>query len=289
VAGTAGLNTTSVVVALALGSALLFGAMTVALRFALRAETGAGAAATLLAALVVSATAAGIEAAGHGLDVPSLWPFALAGLIAPGSSQILFTLAVREAGPSRASVVVGAAPLVAVTIALLFLHEPLRLPLVLGAVLIVGGGLALATERTRPEHVRTIGLVYAIATTLFFATRDNLVRHLADATTVQPLAAAATTMLAGALVGLAYVRRLPTRRELRAFAPVGFCFGLSYVLLFEAYYRGRVSVVSPLVATESLWGVTLSAVFVRHDRIGRRVVLGALLIVSGGALIGAFR
>lgn len=277
------------VVALALGSAFLFGAMTVALRFALRAETGAGAAATLLAALVVSATAAGIEAAGHGLDVPSLWPFALAGLIAPGSSQILFTLAVREAGPSRASVVVGAAPLVAVTIALLFLHEPLRLPLVLGAVLIVGGGLALATERTRPEHVRTIGLVYAIATTLFFATRDNLVRHLADATTVQPLAAAATTMLAGTLVGLAYVRRLPTRRELRAFAPVGLCFGLSYVLLFEAYYRGRVTVVSPLVATESLWGVTLSAVFVRHDRIGRRVLLGALLIVGGGALIGAFR
>src|SRR5207244_6062861 len=167
-----------------------FGAMTVALRFALRADAGAGAAATVLAALVVSVTAAGIEAAGagagHGLDVPSLWPFALAGLIAPGSSQILFTLAVREAGPSRASVVVGAAPLVAVTIALLFLHEPLRLPLALGALLIVGGGLALATERTRPEHVRTIGLVYAIATTLFFATRDNLVRHLADTTTVRP-------------------------------------------------------------------------------------------------------
>jgi drug/metabolite transporter (DMT)-like permease len=287
------LNTTFVVVALALGSALLFGAMTVALRFALRADAdaGAGAAATVLAALVVSATAAGIEAAGagHGLHVRSLWPFALAGLIAPGSSQILFTLAVREAGPSRASVVVGAAPLVAVTIALLFLHEPLRLPLVLGAVLIVGGGLALATERTRPEHVRTIGLVYAIATTLFFATRDNLVRHLADTTTVRPEAAAATTMLAGTLLALAYVRRLPTRDELRAFAPVGLCFGLSYILLFEAYFRGRVSVVSPLVATESLWGVTLSALFVQHDRIGRRVLLGALLIVSGGALIGAFR
>jgi len=279
-----------VVVALALGSALLFGAMTVALRFALRVpDAGAGAAATLMVALAVAATAAGIDATSHGIDVAGLWPFALAGLLAPGSSQILFTLAVREAGPSRASVAVGAAPLVAVTIALLFLHEPLRVPLVLGALLIVGGGLALATERSRPEHVRMIGLAYALATTLLFASRDNLVRHLARATTVRPQAAAATTMLVGVVVGLAYARRLPSRRELRAFAPAGLCFGLSYVLLFEAYYRGRVSIVSPLVATESLWGVTLSALFVRHDRIGRRVLLGALLIVSGGALIGAFR
>ena len=30
-----------------------------------------------------------------------------------------------------------------------------------------------------------------------------------------------------------------------------------YVCLFEAYFRGRVTVVSPLVATESLWGVAL--------------------------------
>ena len=96
-------------------------------------------------------------------------------------------------------------------------------------------------------------------------------------------------MVTGALVGLAYARRLPTRRELRAFAPAGLCFGVSYVALFEAYYRGRVSVVSPLVATESLWGVALSALLVRHEGIGRRDVAGALLIVGGGVLIGAFR
>ena len=263
--------------------------MTVALRFALRSpDAGAGAAATVLVALVPALVAVAGTAV-HGIEVGGLWPFALAGLLAPGGSQILFTLAVREAGPSRASVAAGAAPLVAVTIALLFLHEPLRVPLVLGAILIVGGGLALVTERSRPEHVRLIGLAYAVATTVLFASRDNLVRHLALRTPVRPEAAVATTMLTGALVALAYARRLPTRRELRAFAPAGLCFGLSYVALFEAYYRGRVSVVSPLVATESLWGVTLSALLVRHEGVGRRVVAGAVLIVGGGTLIGAFR
>ena len=47
--------------------------------------------------------------------------------------------------------------------------------------------------------------------------------------------------------------------------PPALCYGLSYVLLFEAFYRGRVSVVSPIVATESLWGVTLSWLVLRKS------------------------
>jgi uncharacterized membrane protein len=66
-------------------------------------------------------------------------------------------------------------------------------------------------------------------------------------------------------------------------------FGLSYVLLFEAYYRGRVTVVSPIVATESLWGVALSVLLLRHtELVGRRVLIGAGLIVAGGVLIGVY-
>ena len=61
-------------------------------------------------------------------------------------------------------------------------------------------------------------------------------------------------------------------------------------MLFEAYYRGRVSVVAPLVATESLWGVAFAALFLRRSElVGRRLVLGALLIVAGGVLIGLSR
>jgi uncharacterized membrane protein len=78
--------------------------------------------------------------------------------------------------------------------------------------------------------------------------------------------------------------------ELKRLAPAGVMFGLSYVLLFEAYWRGRVTVVSPLVATESLWGVLLAALLVRHtEGMGRRLALGALLVVAGGAVIGGTR
>jgi drug/metabolite transporter (DMT)-like permease len=48
--------------------------------------------------------------------------------------------------------------------------------------------------------------------------------------------------------------------------------------------------VAPLVAVESLFGVALSALLLRDsERVGRQLVLGAALVVAGGALIGAFR
>src|SRR5437879_2132780 len=143
------------VVLLSLASAALFGAMTVAVRLGLRELTDAGGAAlaTIIPALVVALIAAAFR---H--DIHHAWPFLLAGLLAPGGSQLLFTLAVREIGASRTSVAVGAAPLVAVAIALIFLDEPLHAPLILGALAIVTGGILLAAERDRPGHLRARGL-----------------------------------------------------------------------------------------------------------------------------------
>jgi drug/metabolite transporter (DMT)-like permease len=209
---------------------------------------------------------------------------------------VLFTLAVRDAGPSRTSVLVGTAPLFSVVFALTFLSEPVEAGLIAGAVLIVGGGLLLAAERSRPAHFKIVGLAYALAATVLFATRDTLLRWLSLDTDVPSSFAAAATLASGTLCVLAFV--LVTRpgsgaslfAGWRAFAVAGLCFGLSYVALFAAYYRGRVTVVSPLIATESLWGVLFSALFLRRsERIGLRLVAGALLIVAGGALIGIVR
>jgi drug/metabolite transporter (DMT)-like permease len=272
-------------VALAIASALLFGGMTVALRLGLRDADDARAAtlATVITAFGVALVAAAVEP-----DLRGAWPFLLLGMLAPGGSQILFTLAVREVGASRTSVVVGGAPLIAVALALVFLDEPVRAPLVVGALLIVAGGVLLAVERDRPGHLRPLGLVYAGTAAVLFASRDNLTRALHTQTTAG--SAAAATLLAGVVVSSLWARRRPTSRELRLFAPAGILFGLSYVCLFEAYFHGRVTLVSPLVATESLWGVGFAYLLIRHtEGVGRRLAAGALLVVAGGALIGALR
>ncbi len=274
-------------------SAFLFGAMTVFIRIALRQDVApaAGTLFTILPALLVTAVATAVRGE---WDLASAWPFLLAGLLAPGISQVLFTFAVRDAGASRASVMVGTAPLFSVAIALLFLDEPLVAGLVLGAVLIVVGGILLASDRAQPEHFKRAGLVLALGATLAFATRDSLIRWLGtEATDVAPSLAAFATMVTGTLVTACFVawsRPRLTRQGAIAFLPAALCYGLSYVLLFEAFYRGRVSVVSPIVATEALWGVTLSWLVLRKtEHVGARLFAGAALVVAGGVLIGAFR
>jgi drug/metabolite transporter (DMT)-like permease len=278
---------------LAATSAFLFGAMTVFVRMALRrgVSAEAGTLFTILPACAVTAVAAAAHGSG---DFAGAWPFVIAGLLAPGVAQILFTFAVRDAGASRTSVTVGTAPLFAVAIALVFLDEPLVAGLVLGAALIVSGGILLASDRARPEHFRRIGLVFALVGTLAFATRDSLIRWLGtEATEVDPALATFVTMLTGTTVSLLFVwwtRTELTRKAALALLPAGLCYGLSYVFLFEAFYRGRVSVVSPIVATESLWGVLLSWLVLRKsENVDARLVAGAGLVVAGGVLIGVYR
>jgi drug/metabolite transporter (DMT)-like permease len=279
-------------VVLSVASAVLFGGMTVALRPALARGTSAelGAMWTVVVALGVALVVAVVR---FDWEVSGLWPFALAGLLGPGLSQTLFTLGVRHAGPARASVTVGTAPLFAVAIALVFLDEPVVAGVLAGAVLIVSGGVLLVAERDRPTHVRRLGLAFAFGSTIVFATRDNLVRWLAVDSDVSPQLAASVTLGTGAALTLAWVvssRRTITLAPARDFAAPGILFGLSYVCLFEAFFRGRVSVVSPLVATESLWGVLFSVAFLHHvEAVRARLAVGAVLIVSGGVLIGIFR
>ena len=209
-------------VLLACLSAALFGAMAVAIRVALRRadDPEVGALATSSIALAVTGVV-GLVAAPGDLDPGELWPFLVAGAIAPGTSQILFVHAVRKAGAARTAVLMGTAPLATAPVSLLA-----------GAATI---GLYLVISR-RGRRFAGYG------------------------------------------------------RAVRAFGASGLLFGLSYSALFEAYYRGRVSVVAPLVATESLWGVVFSVLLLRRSElVGRRLVLGATLIVAGGALIGAWR
>jgi uncharacterized membrane protein len=266
--------------------------MSVALRMALDRDPDVklGTIATAGTALVVALVAATAETPARGLHLSSAWPFLLAGLLSPGAAQILVTTAIRDAGASRVSMIFGTAPLVSVTIALVFLNEPASAPLIVGAVLIVTGGVLLAQESGRPAHLKRIGLAFAFAGATLFAIRDNLVRHLALGSTAVPPAVAATAALLGGTVLIALWARQGIGRRWIPFLPAGLLFGASYVSLFEAYYRGRVSVVAPLVAVESLFGVVLAALLLPDSElVGKRLFVCAGLIVAGGALIGAFR
>jgi drug/metabolite transporter (DMT)-like permease len=279
-------------------SAFLFGGLTVAIRVALRHVDGAEVAALASAAVALAVTVViGVVSTPPARDLApaDLWPFLAAGVLAPGLSQLFFVQAVRDIGASRTSVLVGCAPLVSVVIAIPALNEPVRATLVVGGLLIVIGSVALTGERVRPAEFRSLGMIFALASTVMFSTRDNFLRWLAVDAKPPALVTAPVAMAGGAVTLLAFLllRRVDLRglpRALKVFLLPGLLFGVSYSALFEAYYRGRVSVVAPLVATESLWGVVFAGLLLRRSElVGRRLVVGAALIVAGGALIGATR
>ena len=278
---------------------LAFGLLTVTIRSALRrggdAELGAIVVASVGLLVAVAAAAA------HGdlehVHPSALWRFALIGLLVPGASQIVFIHSIRLAGPSRAAILIGAAPLVSAVLAILFLGEPARAGLIAGTVLVVGGGVALAGERARPADFRALGAALALLCAVMFAIRDNLVRYAARHSHPPPLLATATSLAGATLLLLVYlllVRRSEAPRlfepALRWFALPGLTLGAGYIFLVEGFSHGRVTVVSPLNATQSLWGVVLAALVVgRSEMIGRRTLAAGLLVVAGSALISATR
>ena len=276
----------------------LFGAMTVAVRWGLvRGGDPVVGAATVITIAFTAGALLALPTIADETDSGDLLRFFAIGALVPGVSQIVFTYAVRAAGPSRAAILFGTAPLLSVLLALALLDEPFEPALIAATALVVAGGVVLAAERRRPVDFRVVGVAFALACAVLFALRDNAVRWVARDADVPALQASAASLLAAALVTVAFAvatRRSELQRALRvalpSFAPAGLLFGLAYAALVTAFDRGRVGIVAPLNATQSLWGILFAALFFhRSEAIGRRTVVAGLLVVAGGAIVGVVR
>jgi drug/metabolite transporter (DMT)-like permease len=274
---------------------VFFGAMNVTMRRGLArvADVDAGSAVIATVAFVLVAAAA--VASGSDFDASELWPFLLVGAFVPGLSQLLVVHAVHAAGASRAGILFGMAPLFSALIAIVAFGEPLRWPLAAGTLLVVGGGVALAWEGARPVDYRAYGAALAVTVAAAFGLRDNVARAVSEDVAAEPLAQSAAVLLGASFVLLANILRQTSAlpRLQAAFAPFassGVVTALAQATLFEALDRGRVTVVAPLVGTGVLWTVVFAALFLRRSElVGRRLVVVALLVVAGSALVGATR
>jgi drug/metabolite transporter (DMT)-like permease len=286
-----------VAVLLAAGAAMLFGALAVTIRIALRTDADADAGALVTTGVACSACIAIAVAFGQWSRVPwrDTWPFLAAGIVAPGISQLLFTRAVALIGASRTAILVGISPVLSAAIAIALLGEPFRVSLAAGTMLVVCGGTLLAWERGRPTGLLTLGVGLGAAAAALFSVRDNFVRWAERGSAVPGVVAAACSLASATLVLALFVAigghgLDRTRAAAKPFLLPGAIYGLAYASLLTAFDRGRVTVVSPLYATESLWAVVFAALIIRSaERIGPRLLAAVVLVVAGGALIGGFR
>jgi drug/metabolite transporter (DMT)-like permease len=287
----------AVAVLLGAAAAISFGALAVAIRVALAPgiDPDAASLVTTTVACLLCVAIAAVFGQWNDVDWEDTWPFFVAGTVAPGITQVLFTRAVGLIGPSRTTILVGASPVLSALIAIAFLDEPLRVVLALGTLLVVAGGTMLTWERGGPRALLTVGAVLACVAAVLFAVRDNFVRWAERGSEV-PGVVAATCSLATASVVIAaivFARGSGVEKVRLAAAPFllsGLIYGLAYAFLLTAFDHGRVTIVAPLYGTESLWAVVFSiAVLRRAEAVGVRLAAASLLVVAGGALISGFR
>jgi transporter family protein len=221
-----------------------------------------------------------------------VWPFLVAGLVAPGLARVGLYVGVHRVGASRASALASCTPLFAVTMAVLGLGEQPAWGLLAGAVAIVAGGVFLSYRGRDDRAWRRRDLVFPLLGAVGFAFRDNVSRW-GFAGFPYPLLAAVAATAASVTVMWAVVLAVRgtglvgvTRRGFQLLALSGLAEGLAYLAMWRALMLAPVSVVSPLVNSHSIFTVVLAWLFLRDlERVTWRMAVATALLVAGVGLV----
>ncbi len=228
---------------------------------------------------------------GEGWNATAFAIFAVVGLIFPALVTFLNFASNRLTGPTVAGTISSTTPVFAVLGAMIFLGEPLTPAAAAGTAAIVLGVIALTArgaDRPRPWAAWVILLPVAGA-----AIRGGAQAAVKGGLALWPdpfvaalvgYTVSSVTIFAANRALVAPVPRAgasPDRRGVFWFVAVGLCNGLGVLAMYAALNRGQVSVVSPLVATYPLFTLALSALFLREEKFGARVLLGVALTVAG--------
>ncbi len=112
------------------------------------------AAGQLVTATLLTLPFAVVSTAREGIDLTShrLLAVVLLGVLGTGLAYVLLYRVIADLGPTMASAVTYLVPVMAVTVGVLFLHEPFHLRLLAGGALIVGGIVLLNGQGVRPRE-----------------------------------------------------------------------------------------------------------------------------------------
>lgn len=239
---------------------------------------------------VADSTVAAV-AARHPLGIAA---FLLAGAVASGLGVLAIWQGVHRVGASVNTAVVNSRPLFATALGYLFLAESLPPAAVLGVVVLVAG-LALI-GLSRGGDVRgwaAPSLLFPLAAALLFASGNVLRRYALSRTAIPLFEGIAINAVGGLVVLGAYVLvsgrlsvlRAP-RRAYAWFTLTSLSTAGALLALFFALERARVAIVDSIAGTAPLFTLALAAVFLGDvERVTRRLVAGAVLVVVGVVLI----
>ena len=218
--------------------------------------------------------------------------FIAVGLVFPAVLTIITFASNRALGPVVTGALGNLSPLLSVAVAVLLLHEPLRLVQFAGLMVAVLGVLAITVTRTDDmRDWRTWALLLPLGASVMRGFIPPIIKVGLEIWP-SPIAAGLTGYIVSTLTVLTverirtgqFIVRAPLAGKLW-FALNGICNGIGTLLLYAALGAGPVSLVAPLYATYPLFTVGLSVLFLGNVRITWRLVAGTALTVGGVILV----
>jgi drug/metabolite transporter (DMT)-like permease len=225
---------------------------------------------------------------GEGWNWTAFAIFAAVGVIFPAVVTLLNFASNRLTGPTIAGTVSSTTPLFAVLIAIFFLGEPLTVAAAAGTAAIVLGVVAFTARGG--NDARALAAWAILLPLAGAAIRGGAQAAVKGGLALWPDPYAAVligytvscvTIFAGSRTLVPKDAAPLNRRGVLWFMSVGACNGAGILAMYAALARNPVSVVSPLVATYPLFTLALSALFLREEKFGPRVLLGVALTVVG--------
>jgi uncharacterized membrane protein len=222
----------------------------------------------------------------------AIWYFIAGGIFAPGLGRILSYLGIERVGVARSVSIVNSSPLFASILAVFLMEETWTFQNFVGTSLVILGLVILSRSQAEQKQWRMIDLIYPLMAALSFGISSNL-RKLGLLVENLPLMGSvvtATTALFLAVLVLSAqggprVFKL-SRRSLGWFLAGGVGNTAAMLSVFYALSFGKVVIVEPLVSTNPVLTILLSAIFLRDlEAITLRVVVGAICTVGGTILV----
>ena len=219
------------------------------------------------------------------------FPFVLIGIFVPGVTRLLVFRGLKELGSSITSTVVNSTPMFSATLAIIFLQERPG-PLVLSGIGLIVGGLATLSWGGEKRSWSRVELLYPILAALLFGAKDIVARWGLGAVG-DPVSAAAITVTSATVAIYVMFRyfqgnrfSMPPLRVSFWFVASGLFSGGSFLFQYQALYIERVSIVSPIVNSYSVFVLFLAPLIVgKIERITPRKIVAALVIVAGVFLV----
>jgi len=231
-------------------------------------------------------------------DTLAIVSFATGGIIGTVGGRTSLLRGVRLIGPSRSNAFLTGAPVVAAISGWLILGETVTLVEVAGAALVIGGLLWLIQARSAgvgPDQVAVPLRSYLIAAGaplsfgLAFVFRKWGLERFSSAVIGAFIGSAAAYLV---LVLIDQARGKLAERARSNFTAVSWWFvaagvttSLALLSQFQAFTYLDAWVVGVLQATQGIWTIALSLVFLRGDERIDVALVGSVLLVVGGVVL----